>query len=89
MKNVCVSACGRLTSGRLRIVSEGWAGSSENTTKLYTINGLTQAGYATHMPTVLVGAESDYQDLLFLSIPYLPSYFPLYPYFYVKRSDIC
>ena len=35
-KNGC--ACERLTSGCLRIVSEGWAGSSEKTMKLYTID---------------------------------------------------
>ena len=30
------SACGRLTSGRLRIFSKAWVESSENTTKLLT-----------------------------------------------------
>ena len=43
-KNGCVNACGRLTSGRLHTISEGWAGSSENTIKLYTIDGVTQVG---------------------------------------------
>ena len=53
-KNGCVSACGRLTSGRIRIICEGWAGSSENTMKLYTFDSLTQVGFATQRPTVLV-----------------------------------
>ena len=70
MKNRCVSAFGRLTSARLRIISEGWVGDSENTVKLYTVDGLTQVGYATQRPTVLVDAVCDYLDLLFLPIPY-------------------
>ena len=67
--------CWRLTSGHLRIVSEGWAGSSENTMKLHSIDGLTQFGYATQRPIVLVGAVCDYLDSLFLLIPYLFFFF--------------
>ena len=68
MKNGCVSACGRLTSGRLRTISERWVGSRENTMKLCTFHGLTQVGYATQRTTFLVGAVCDYLDLLFLSM---------------------
>ena len=53
-KNGCVSACERLTSGRLRIVSEGWTGSRENTKKLYTIDVLTQVCHVTHRPADLL-----------------------------------
>ena len=63
-----VSACWRLTSGHLRIVSEGWAGSSENTMKLHSIDGLTQVGYAKQRPTVLVGAVCDYLDSFTLPV---------------------
>ena len=55
-----------LIYGRLRIISEGWAGSSENTMKLYTIDDRTQVG-----PAVVVGAVCDCFYLLSLSIPYL------------------
>ena len=86
-KNSCASACGRLTSGNLRIVSEACAGSSENTMKLHTTDGLTQVGYAKQRLTVLVGAVCDYLDLIFLPIAYLFSSLPLSPY--LKRSEIC
>ena len=62
------SACWRLTSGHLRIVSEGWAGSSENTMKLHSIDGLTQVGYAKQRPTVLAGAVCDYLDSFTLPV---------------------
>ena len=68
-----------MTSGHLRIVSEGWAGSSENTMKLHSIDGPTQVGNAKHRPTMLVGAVCDYLDSLLLSIPYLSSFFPSAP----------
>ena len=68
-ENVYVSACWHLTSGHLLIVSEGWAGSSQNTMKLHSIDGHTQVGYAKQRPTVLVVAVCDYLDSLFLSIP--------------------
>ena len=77
--NVYVSACWHLTSGHLRIVSEGWAGSSENTMKLHSIDGPTQVGYAKQRPTVLEVEVCDYLDSLFLSIPYLSSFSPSPP----------
>ena len=55
-----------------RIVNVGWAGSSDSM-KLYIIDGLTEVDYDTLRPTVLVGTVCEYLDLLFLSIPYLPS----------------
>ena len=63
----------------LSIVSEGWAGSSENTMKLHTIDGLIQVGYAKQRPTVIKGAVCDYLNLHFLSIPYLSSSFSPLP----------
>ena len=47
--------------------------------KLHSIDGLTQVGHAKQRPTVLVGAVCDYLDSLFLSIPYLSSFFPSPP----------
>ena len=47
--------------------------------KRHSIDGSTQVGYAKRRPTVLVGAVCDYLDLLFLSIPYLSSFFPSPP----------
>ena len=67
-------------------VSEGWAGSSENTMKLHPIDGLTQVGYAKQRPTVLVGAVCDYFDSLFMSIPYLSSFFPSPPTWNCRKS---
>ena len=78
-KSGCISACWRLTSGHLRNLSEGKAGSSENAMKLSTIDGLTQVGYAKQRPTVLVGALCDYKDLLCLSIPYFSFLFSPLP----------
>ena len=54
--------------------------------KLYSIDGLTQVEYAKHWPTVLVGAVCDYLDSLFLSIPYLFSFFLSPPTFNCRKS---
>ena len=82
------SACWRLTSGHLRIVSEGWAGSRENTMKLLSIDGLTQIGYAKQRPTVLVGSVYDYLDSF--TLPVNPVSFFLFPVSsYLKLSEIC
>ena len=79
--NSCVRACRRLPSGCLHIVPEWWVGSSEQTMKLYTFDGLTQAGYAMQKPTEIVGAIYAYLDFLLLSIPYLSSSVPaLHPF---------
>ena len=67
------------------IVSEGWAGSIENSMKLHSIDGLTQVGYAKQRPTVLVGAVCDYLDLLVNPVSFF-----LFPFSsYVKLSEIC
>ena len=67
-----------MTSGHLRIVSEGWAGSSENTMKLHSIGGLTQVGYAKQRPTVLAGAVCDYLDSFTLPVKHV-SFFLFFP----------
>ena len=54
-------------------------GSSENTMKLHTIEGLIQVGYTKQGSTVLVDAACNYLDLLFLSMPYLSSSFSPLP----------
>ena len=59
MKNCCVSACGRLTSGHLFIVSKRRSESSENTMKMHTIDGVTQVGDTKRRTTVLLGAACD------------------------------
>ena len=43
--------------------------------KLHSIDGPTQVGNAKQRPTVPIGALCDYLDSLFLSIPYLSSFF--------------
>ena len=63
-----VSACWRLTSGHLRIVYEGWAGSSENTMNRHSIDDPTQVGCAKQRPTVLVGTVCDYLDSFTLPV---------------------
>ena len=50
------------------MVSEGWAGSSDNAMKLHSIDGLTQVGYAKQRPTLLVGAVCDYLDSFTLPV---------------------
>ena len=77
-----------LCSGHLRFVSEGWAGSSENTMKLHSIDGLTLVGYAKQRPTVLVGVVCDYLDSF--TLPVNPVSFFLFPLSsYLKLSEIC
>ena len=85
-KNGLGSECGRLTSRGFSIISEERLGSCENTMKLYTFDGLTQVGYATQRPTVLVAVVCDYLDLVFLHISYLSSSCPPSSYFSVERS---
>ena len=82
-----VSACWRLTYGHLRIVSEGWAVSGENTMKLHSTDGLTQVGYAKQRPTVLVSAVCDY--LYSITLPVNSVSFFLFPLSsYLKLSGI-
>ena len=47
--------------------------------KIQYIREIKTFGYAKQRPTVLVGAVCDYLDSLFLSIPYLCSFFPSTP----------
>ena len=54
--------------------------------KLHPIDGPTQVGYAKQRPTVLVVAVCDYLDSLFLSIPYLSSFFPSPPSWNCRKS---
>ena len=56
------------TSGHLRIVYEGWAGSSENTMNRHSIDDPTQVGCAKQRPTVLVGTVCDYLDSFTLPV---------------------
>ena len=60
---------------------EGWAGSSKNTMKLHSIDGLTQVGYAKQRPTVLAGAVCDYLDSF--TLPVNPV--SIYIYIYINR----
>ena len=55
--------------------------------KLHSIDGPTQVGYAKQRPTVIVGAVCDCLDSLFLSIPYLSSFFPSPPTRNCRKSD--
>ena len=57
-----------LTSGHLRIVYEGWAGSSENTMNRHSIDDPTQVGCAKQRSTVLVGTVCDYLDSFTLPV---------------------
>ena len=54
--------------------------------KLHSIDGLTQVVYAKQRPTVLVGVVCDYLDSLFLSVPYLSSFFPAGPRSAIGRA---